>query len=659
MSVEPKNPSELFEELIVKTYYLGDARNVLFEAFDIANRYHDGQTRESGDPYISHPLSVAILLTELDADVPTLQAAILHDTIEDTSMKSTTISDHFGKEVLDLVVGMTKLSKVEFKSNKLHQLENIRKMLLAMASDIRVVLIKLADRLHNMSSIYIFNRKKQIRIARETMDIFVPLAGRLGIYNFKWQLEDLCFRYLDPETYKELGKSVDLKRSERDAFVSELSLELKALLEGAGVEGEISGRVKNLHSIYKKMKKESKNLEEVFDLHAVRVIVEDIPTCYKILGLVHTRWKPLPGRIKDYIAIPKTNGYQSLHTTVIGPMGNPAEIQIRTYQMHEDAEYGISAHWKYKEGKKTFSVNYEQKLNWLRQLLEWQGEIEPSEDFVERVKSDLFSDEVLVFTPKGDIINLPSDATPIDFAYRVHTEVGHSCIGAKVNDRIVSLAYKLKTGDRVRVMTSKRMRGPSRDWLNVVAAHSTKSKIRSWFKKAMESSDISSVVEKSKPQPQAKRKPIRIEKIGAMVELEGIDNAPVILAHCCNPIFGDEIVGFVTRGRGVSIHRTGCPNLKHLSQEEDRFVKASWIKEARRAFIVRITLIVENRTGVLAMLSGIISEMGINIQMAKTSKIDSKKNRLIFALEITSKRELLDVIQKLEQITEVKKVTRH
>ncbi len=657
MSVESKTPLELFEELVDKAKYLVDVRDDLYKAFDIAERYHDGQKRESGDPYVTHPLNVAILLTELEADLPTLQAAILHDTIEDTSMKESTISDHFGKEVLELVLGMTKLSKVKFKSSKDKQLENIRKMLLAMASDIRVVLIKLADRLHNMSSIGIFPRKKQTRIAQETMDIFVPLAGRLGIYKFKWQLEDLCFRYLDPDTYKELGKKVELKRSERDLFVGELSLELKALLEDAKVKGEISGRVKNLYSIYKKMRKENKNLDEVFDLHAVRVLVDDIPTCYKILGLVHATWKPLPGRIKDYIAIPKSNGYQSLHTTVIGSNGSPVEIQIRTFQMHEDAEYGISAHWKYKEGKKTFSANYEQKLNWLRQLLEWQGELEPSEDFVERVKTDLFSDEVLVFTPKGDIINLPAGATPIDFAYRIHTEVGHSCNGAKVNDKIVPLTYKLKTGDRVRVMTSKKIRGPSRDWLSIVAAHSTKSKIRQWFKKALESTEVAHVPDKPKAAPQ-KRKPIKVGKEGALVELEGIDNSPVVLAHCCNPIFGDEIVGFITRGRGVSVHRTTCPNLKHLSHENDRFVKARWVDESKQSFIVRISLVVENRTGVLAMLSGIISEMDINIQMAKASKIDSKRTRLIFALEVTSNRELNDTIARLEQVIEVKKVTR-
>lgn len=659
MTVESKTPQEKFQELLERTDYLVDTRDDLHKAFDIADRYHQGQTRKSGDPYITHPLNVAILLTELEVDLPTLQAAILHDTIEDTSMKSETISNHFGDEVLKLVMGMTNLSRVEFKSNKEQKIENIRKMLLAMASDIRVVLIKLADRLHNMQSISIFSRKKQLRIAGETMDIYVPLAGRLGIYKFKWQLEDLCFRYLEPDTYKELGLNVDLKRSERDELVDDLTTELEGILAEAKVKGEVSGRAKNLHSIYKKMRHEEKNLDEIFDLHAVRILVKNIPTCYRVLGYIHAKWKPLPGRIKDYIAIPKTNGYQSLHTTVVGPGGHPVEMQIRTYQMHEDAEYGITAHWKYKEGKKTFTTSYEQKLTWLRQLLEWQGELGPSEDFIERVKSDIFSDEVLVFTPKGDIINLPAGANPIDFAYRIHTEVGHSCIGAKVNDRIVPLSYRLQTGDRVKVRTSKNIRGPSRDWLSMVASHSTKSKIRSWFKKAMEISDSPGDKDKPKPHGQRRRKPIRVGRAGAMVELDGIDNSPVILARCCNPIFGDDIIGFITRGRGVSIHRKDCPNIKHLSHDKDRFVTAGWVREARRAFIVRLTMIAKNRTGVLAMVSGIISEMGIDIQMAKTSKIDSKKTRLILALEVISKKELQATINRLEQVDDILQVKRH
>jgi GTP diphosphokinase / guanosine-3',5'-bis(diphosphate) 3'-diphosphatase len=659
MTIESKTPQEILQELFEKTGYLIEARDGIQKAYYLADSYHEGQKRKSGDPYITHPLHVAILLTELEVDLPTIQAAILHDTVEDTSMKPETISKHFDDDVLKLVMGMTKLSRVEFKSNKEQKIENIRKMLLAMATDIRVVLIKLADRLHNMQSISIFSRKKQLRIASETMDIYVPLASRLGIYKFKWQLEDLCFRYLEADTYRKLSRDVDLKRSERDELVKSLTSELVEILEEAEVKGEVSGRAKNLHSIYKKMRTEGKNLDEIFDLHAIRILVKNIPSCYRVLGYVHARWKPLPGRIKDYIAIPKTNGYQSLHTTVVGPGGHPVEIQIRTYQMHDDAEYGIAAHWKYKEGKKTFDTNYEQKLTWLRQLLEWQRELGPSEDFIERVKSDIFSDEVLVFTPKGDIINLPAGANPIDFAYRIHTEVGHSCIGAKVNDRIVPLSYRLKTGDRVRIRTSKNVRGPSRDWLSMVASHSTKSKIRSWFKKALEISDLPAENDKPKPKGQRRRKPIRVGRAGAMVELDGIDNSPVILARCCNPIFGDDIIGFITRGRGVSIHRKDCPNVKHLAKDENRFVTAGWVREARKAFIVRLTIIARNRTGVLAMVSGVISEIGIDIQMAKTSKIDSKKTRLILALEVVSKKELQDVIIRLEQLDDIIQVKRH
>ncbi|HOO96152.1 MAG TPA: bifunctional (p)ppGpp synthetase/guanosine-3',5'-bis(diphosphate) 3'-pyrophosphohydrolase [Caldisericia bacterium] len=658
MPAEGKSPFDLFMELVAKSAYLGDVSNELKKAYDIAVKYHEGQFRESGDPYVTHPLMVAILLTELKADLPTLQAAILHDTIEDTPLKASDVEELFGTEVLSLIDGVTKLSKVQFLSNKQQKLENTRKMLLAMASDIRVVLIKLADRLHNMQSIYIFHRKKQVRIAQDTVDIHVPLASRLGIYKFKWQLEDLSFRYLEPDLYKQLGRQVSLKRSERDSLIEEVSQQLSDILKEEGIKFEISGRAKNLFSIYKKMDREGKELDEIYDIHAVRVIVDDVSTCYRVLGLIHSRWKPLPGRIKDYIAVPKSNGYKSLHTTVIGPTGVPIEIQIRSWQMHGDAEYGIAAHWRYKEGKITFSKDYDQKLNWLRQLLEWQGEIKPTEDFVERVKTDLFSDEVLVFTPKGDIVNLPAGATPIDFAYRIHTEVGHSCTGAKVNDRIVPLSYRLNTGDRVKVMTSKHITGPSRDWLNFVAGHSTKARIRAWFKKSIEEQKPTPAEKETTPKPKQQRRPIKIGKIGAMIELEGIDNSPVLLARCCNPIYGDAIVGFITRGRGVSIHRQDCPNIRHLEHDSERFVKAEWLKEARKAFVVRLTCIVENRTGVLAKLSGILSEMGINIQMAKTTVVDTKRSRLIFAVEITSKNELNEVTSRLERVPEVMKVYR-
>ncbi|NTU61553.1 MAG: bifunctional (p)ppGpp synthetase/guanosine-3',5'-bis(diphosphate) 3'-pyrophosphohydrolase, partial [Caldiserica bacterium] len=484
-STESVSKERLLELLISKASYAQDTDNLIGKAYEIADKMHSGQTRQSGEEYITHPMNVALILTELHADLPSLVAAILHDTLEDTALAAEVIKEKFGAEVLQLVQGVTKLNKLQFKSSKEQQLENTRKMLLAMANDIRVVLIKLADRLHNMRSLGIFRRDKQSRIAQETMEIFVPLAGRLGIYRIKWELEDLAFRAMEPDEFKDLAEKVAMKRSEREMLVDQVISEISELLRTEDVHFDISGRAKNLYSIYKKMDKDDKDVDEIFDLHAVRVLVEDIPTCYKVLGFVHTQWKPLPGRIKDYIAVPKSNGYKSLHTTVIGPRGFPVEIQIRTYEMHADAEYGIAAHWKYKEHNKVDS-NDETKLSWLRQLLEWQKEIKPTEEFVEQVKTDLFSDEVLVFTPKGDIVNLPVGATPIDFAYRIHTDVGNSCTGAKINGKIVQLSYKLVTGDRVQVMTSKHIDGPSRDWLKIVASNSTKEKIRNWFRKKAE-----------------------------------------------------------------------------------------------------------------------------------------------------------------------------
>jgi GTP pyrophosphokinase len=662
MASDETTPQTIIDEILSRTTYLGDIRDKIMLAYEVANKYHEGQTRESGEPYILHPLSVTSLLAELKVDLPTLQAAILHDLLEDTQIKTETLKEKFGMEVLMLVQGVTKLSKVQFRSSKEQQLENTRKMLLAMANDIRVVLIKLADRLHNMRSVEVFRKDKQRRIANDTMEIYVPLASRLGIYRIKWELEDLCFRYLEPDIYYDMSKQVQMKRSEREQLIQEVMERLNQELTSDEIKYEISGRAKNLYSIYKKMIAEDKGLPEVFDLHAVRVLVDDIPTCYRVLGYVHSMWKPLPGRIKDYIAVPKTNGYQSLHTTVIGPWGNPVEIQIRTYQMHQDAEFGIAAHWKYKEGKMDYSPNYDQKLTWLRQLLEWQSEIKPSEEFVERVKSDLFSDEVLIFTPKGDIINLPVGATPVDFAYRIHTDVGHSCIGAKVNGQIVSLSYKLNTGDRVQIMTSKHVNGPSRDWLKYVAAHSTKERIRSWFRKLLEdgqkSKEDEEEIEEPKPVQEPKKRITKVGKEGKFIQLAGMDNAPVILSKCCNPIYGDKIVGFITRGRGISIHRVDCPNLASMKADTERFVEAKWVEDSERAFVVRITLVVTNKPGVLAKLSGVISEQDVNIEMAKATAIDNSKSRVTFAVDVYSNKELEELIARLERVPEVIKATR-
>lgn len=656
---EKHSKDQLLEQLLEKASYIKDSRETLLKTFTTAEKLHEGQLRNSGEEYITHPLSVALILTELEADLPSLQAALLHDTLEDTNLTPEGLKEKFGMEVLQLVQGVTKLSKLQFKSSKEQQLENTRKMLLAMANDIRVVLIKLADRLHNMRSLGVFRRDKQERIAQETMEIFVPLAGRLGIYRIKWELEDLAFRALEPDVFRDLADKVAMKRSEREELVKQVIYEISNVLTEERMMFEISGRAKNLYSIYKKMDADDKDVDEIFDLHAVRILVDDIPSCYKVLGFVHTKWKPIPGRIKDYIAVPKSNGYKSLHTTVIGPRGFPIEIQIRTYAMHADAEFGIAAHWKYKEQSKV-DQNDEAKLSWLRQLLEWQKEIKPTEDFVEQVKTDLFSDEVLVFTPKGDIINLPVGATPVDFAYRIHTDVGNSCVGAKVNGKIVQLTYKLMTGDRVQIMNSKHIDGPSRDWLKYVAATSTKEKIRAWFRKKAEEDnpkDEEEEEEKPKPQPQ-RRRPTRVGKAGAMVLLKGMDNAPVMLARCCNPIVGDPIVGFVTRGRGVSVHRIDCPNFANLKSEAERVVEAEWVMDSKKTFVVGISILVENRPGVLAKLSGIISETGINIHMAKAVPLDTQKAKVTFSVEIGTNKDLNDLMELLERVPEVKKVSR-
>lgn len=454
-------------------------------AYRYAEEAHRGQLRVSGEDYIQHPLEVALILAELEMDDSTIIAAFLHDVAEDTERKLEDIRKVFGEEVEGLVDGVTKLGKLEYKSKMEVQVENLRKMFLAMAKDIRVILIKLADRLHNMRTLRFKTEQKQKEIAQETIEIYAPLANRLGIFRIKWELEDLSFRYLHPQEYYDLVEGIALKRKEREEQINKVIEHLKARLGEVGIEADIAGRPKHFYSIYKKMITQNKDLSEIYDLTAIRVIVETVNDCYGALGVIHTLWKPIPGRFKDYIAMPKPNMYQSLHTTLIGTLGEPFEIQIRTWEMHRTAEYGIAAHWKYKEGKKVES-NLEQKLSWLRQLLEWQHDSKDAGDFMESLKLDLFADEVFVFTPKGDVVELPGDSCPIDFAYRVHTDVGHRCIGAKINGRIVPLDTKLKNGDIVEILTSKIPSGPSRDWVCLVKTSQAKNKIRQWFKKEKE-----------------------------------------------------------------------------------------------------------------------------------------------------------------------------
>ena len=473
----------------VRSYQSESAVPVLEKAFATAVKAHDGQHRISGEDYIHHPLGVARILADLQIDADSIAAALLHDVVEDTTITLEQLEKEFGKEIAILVDGVTKLSRIEYKSKEEQQMENYRKMFLAMAKDIRVVLIKLADRLHNMRTLKPMAPEKQKRIARETLEIFAPLANRLGISNIKWELEDLSFRYLEPERYYELVDQVRQKRQEREAIIAEAMLVLRDKLQEVEIHAEIDGRPKHFYSIYKKMQKDRKELSEIYDLSAVRILVDSVKDCYGALGIVHTLWKPIPNRFKDFIAVPKSNMYQSLHTTVIGTQGQPLEIQIRTYEMHRIAEVGIAAHWKYKEGTKGPNKGFDQKLSWMRQLLEWHQDLRDPHEFVESVKLDVFADEVFVFTPKGDVIDLPAGSVPLDFAYRVHTDVGHRCVGARVNGRMVPLETKLSNGDIVEVITSKQGT-PSRDWLNIVASPETRNKIRNWFKKEKRDENI-------------------------------------------------------------------------------------------------------------------------------------------------------------------------
>jgi GTP diphosphokinase / guanosine-3',5'-bis(diphosphate) 3'-diphosphatase len=708
-SSQPEAPTDLVEK-----------------AFDVAYNAHQGQKRASGEEYIIHPLCVAKILADLQIDAVTICASLLHDVVEDTAVTLDEIEREFGNEVAFLVDGVTKLSRMEYKSKEEQQLENYRKMFLAMAKDIRVVLIKLADRLHNMRTLKHVPPEKQQRIASETMEIFAPLAHRLGMSNIKWEMEDLAFRYLEEEKYYELVEKVKQKRREREAYITQAVEILKQRLDSVAIKAEIQGRPKHFYSIYKKMQKSHKDLSEIYDLSAIRVVVDTIKDCYGVLGMVHTLWKPIPNRFKDYIAMPKSNMYQSLHTTVIGVSGQPLEIQIRTAEMHRTSEYGIAAHWRYKEGGKAGSKDFDQKLSWLRQLLEWQQEIRDPREFVETLKLDVFADEVFVFTPKGDVIDLPAGSVPIDFAYRVHTDVGHRCIGARVNGKMVPLEYRLKNGDIVEVMTTKQGSGPSRDWLNIVGASETRNKIKQWFKKEKREENVAKghemleketkklgydwrVLGKSdrllevakkfnlttdellaslgygghtlhavmaklvdsykKEQKNAsppdlmqlmtELKPKRTpSKASHGVLVKGENGLLVRLARCCNPVPGDEIIGFVTRGRGVSVHRADCLNILNNQAEFERMIEVSWDVSLDQVYPVTVEVTGTDRAGLLSDIMVLSSEEKINISTinAKVHKNKSAVITLSFELKNVSQLEL--VMTKIRRIKDVYTVQR-
>ncbi|GAE03498.1 GTP pyrophosphokinase [Clostridium botulinum B str. Osaka05] len=718
----------MLEDLMIKIKDNFTEKEIEFikKAYNFACNAHKEQKRISGEPYITHPEEVAIILFEMGMDVNTMIAGLMHDVVEDTQYTYEDVAKEFGNEVADLVNGVTKLGKIEYKTKEEQQADNVRKMLLAMTKDIRVILIKLADRLHNMRTLRFMPVEKQKEKAQETLDIYAPLAHRLGISKIKWELEDLSFRYINPNEYYFLVRKIAEKRAEREEHIKEIVSNLQQNLKKAGIESEIDGRPKHFYSIYKKMHNKNKNLDQIFDLTAVRILVDTVKDCYAALGIAHTVYKPIPGRFKDYIAMPKPNMYQSLHSTVMGVGGRPFEIQIRTYEMHKTAEYGIAAHWKYKEAVEN-SNNIDLKLTWLREMLDWQKETTDPEEFMQGFKIDLFSDEVFVFTPKGKVISLPNRATPVDFAYKIHTDIGHRCIGAKVNGKMVPLDYELKTGEIIEVLTSTTPKGPNLDWLSMVKSNQAKSKIRAWFKKEDKEENInkgkdileketkkqgynfgelakgevletvlkrynmssiedmfaavgigalaaSAVVLRFREQYLKKNKPElnwnevrdQISKSNKQkkkkssspgIIVKGEDNLLVRFAKCCNPVPGDEIIGYITKGRGISIHRTDCKNMEQLVEEDPtKIVEVSWGKPKGGEYISELEVRAENTDGLLADIMLTINGSKTNLYAVNAKPIKNDSVVVNIKLKISNIEDLKSVmkdIRKLKGVLEV------
>lgn len=710
----------------IKEYNPNFDEKLLKKAYAFSKKAHSGQMRISGEPYLTHPLAVAQILAELELDTATIIAGLLHDVVEDTNVTLDDIKTEFGQEIADLVDGVTKLNRIEYKTKEEQQAESMRKMLIAMAKDIRVILIKLADRLHNMRTLKYLPYEKKYEKSRETLEIYAPIAHRLGISKIQWELEDMALRYLDPDGYYELVDKIAVKRREREIFINKIIKTLSEKLKSMGIEADIDGRPKHFYSIYKKMKQQNKTFEQIFDLTAIRVIVNTIKDCYGVLGIVHTMWKPLPGRFKDYIAMPKPNMYQSLHTTVIAPMGEVFEVQIRTWEMHRTAEYGIAAHWKYKEGSKE-EDSFEEKLAWLRQMLEWQRDLKDSKEFMESLKVDLFTDETFVFTPKGDVLDLPVGSTPIDFAYRIHTDIGHRCVGAKVNGKLVPLETTLKTGDIVEIMVSpNKMHAPSRDWLKIVKSPQAKNKIIQWFKKEQREENITkgrelfekelkrqgisqqdvkddlldgiikkanfkttnemyasiginsisasiivqkikdelnkdnapivSQTEVSQDNTEVKKKPDNKNNLG--VRVKGLDNIMIKLAKCCSPVPGDDIIGYITRGRGISVHRTDCVNIVNNVLEKDRLCSVEWADNVSSSYPADIQVISIDRYGLLSDVTNILSDNKTTVKAlnARTGK-DNVAN-ISLTVEINSREDLDTLMNKLKVLKGVVDVYR-
>lgn len=735
-----QNPELLYKSLIerVRKYHPSADVSMIEKAYHIARDAHKGQTRKSGEEYIIHPLWVGIILAQLEMDKETIVAGILHDVVEDTVMTDEEIRQEFGDEVALLVDGVTKLGQLSYSADKLEvQAENLRKMFLAMAKDIRVIIIKLADRLHNMRTLQYMRPEKQLEKAKETMDIYAPIAQRLGISKIKTELDDLALKYSQPEVFNDLVKQINARKTEREEFVQQIVDEVSTHMKNANIDAEVNGRVKHFFSIYKKMVNQDKTVDQIYDLFAVRIIVDSVKDCYAALGVIHEMYTPVPGRFKDYIAMPKANMYQSLHTTLMSSIGQPFEIQIRTKEMHKTAEYGIAAHWKYKEsedGKKSVEAKEEEKLSWLRQILEWQRDMSDNREFLNLLKGDLdlFAEDVYCFTPNGDVKNLPNGSTPVDFAYAIHTAVGNKMVGARVNGKLVNIDYKIQNGDRIEILTSQNSKGPSRDWLSIVKSTQAKNKINQWFKKELKEDNILKGKDMlnqyaktkgfkpgiyTKPQymesvmhkygfrdwdsvlaaighgglkegqvfnklveayerehkknltdeqvleaASESQEKLHIAKSKSGIVVKGIHDVAVRFSKCCSPIPGDEIVGFVTRGRGITIHRTDCVNVLNMPEiDRKRLIEAEWQMPDRadsEKYEAEIQVYANNRTGLLVDISKIFTERKIDLRSINSRTNKQERATISMSFNVCSKQELNSLIEKIRQVESVLDVER-
>ncbi|MEZ4357021.1 MAG: bifunctional (p)ppGpp synthetase/guanosine-3',5'-bis(diphosphate) 3'-pyrophosphohydrolase [Eubacteriales bacterium] len=704
---------------VKKNYPSADTEKIK-TALEFAKKAHSGQNRLSGEPYFSHPYEVAIILAELGMDETTIIASLLHDVVEDTDVTTDMIRARFGSEVAVLVDSVTKMNVLDYRSREEREAESIRKMVLAMANDIRVILIKLADRLHNMRTLQFQPEEKQHEKAKETLEIYAPIANRLGISSIQWELEDLSFKYIEPEIYADLKQRLARTRAEREDEIKQVIEQVQKGLVPVNIKAEIAGRPKHIYSIYSKMQEKNKTFDEIYDITAIRIIVNSVKDCYGVLGIVHTLWKPIPGRFKDYIAVPKQNMYQSLHTTLLGANGQPFEVQIRTYEMHKIAEYGIAAHWQYKEKEK--KTKTDDKLVWIREILEWQKDLKDSKEFVEYLKLDIFQEDVFVFTPKGKVKDFPKGSTPIDFAYAIHSEIGDKCVGAKVNGKIVTLDYKLKTGDIVEIITSQTSKGPSRDWLKFIKTNSARSKIRNYFKR--ESKDENIAKGREMLEKEAKRYGFDLQKLlqpdfisnifkkftlksiddmYAAVGFGGISTGQIInrfieeikktnkeeipleeiqlkkdtqnrrksgvtvkgygqmvirFAKCCNPVPGDDIIGYITRGRGVSVHRKDCTNINDIDFEKGRLIEVSWLEDENYSYEVEIEVVAADRKGLIADITSKINDLNLSLSGINARSMKNHMASIKLTVEIKSKEHLDGLINKLKNIESVKEVFR-